>query len=71
MSASNKDFETTLKTLEFIVEKLNKGETSLEESLKLYEEGIKLSKECSEVLENAKLKVISLSEAERMGEIND
>jgi exodeoxyribonuclease VII small subunit len=50
-------FEEALKQLEEIVEKLNDKEISLEESVALYEKGQKLSKICSETLENAALKI--------------
>jgi exodeoxyribonuclease VII small subunit len=50
-------FEEALKELEAVVEKLNNQEISMEESVKLYEEGIRLSKICSETLESAALKI--------------
>lgn len=40
------DFEKKLGRLEEIVQKMEKGELQLEESLKLFEEGVKLSREC-------------------------
>lgn len=50
-------FEEALKRLEAVVDKLNDQDISLEESVTLYEEGIKLSKICSETLESAALKI--------------
>lgn len=50
-------FEEALEKLEAIVEKLNDEEITLEKSVELYEEGLKLSKICSETLENAALKI--------------
>lgn len=50
-------FEETLKKLERIVEELEKGDLSLGEALKKYQEGIELSRLCSERLESAKKKV--------------
>lgn len=50
-------FEEALKKLEAIVEKLNDEEITLEKSVELYEEGLRLSKICSETLENAALKI--------------
>ena len=50
-------FEQALKQLEEIVQRLEKGELSLEESLKLYEEGIQLSRLCHGKLEEAEGKV--------------
>ena len=50
-------FEETLKKLEKIVEDLEKGNLSLDEALKKYQEGIELSRQCSQRLENAKKKM--------------
>jgi exodeoxyribonuclease VII small subunit len=50
-------FEEALTKLEAIVEKLDDDEITLEESVQLYEEGLKLSKICSKTLENAELKI--------------
>lgn len=50
-------FEEALKRLEDVVEKLNNEDISLEESVALYEEGIQLSKICTETLESAALKI--------------
>lgn len=52
-----KGFEESIKELEEIVEKLEKGDASLDESLKLFESGIKLSKACQKMLDNAEKKV--------------
>ncbi len=46
-------FEAALRRLEEIVQKLEKGELPLEESLALYEEGIRLSRVCHAKLEEA------------------
>jgi exodeoxyribonuclease VII small subunit len=46
-------FEAALKQLEEIVQRLERGELPLEESLKLYEEGIRLSRLCHAKLEEA------------------
>ncbi|KPP98552.1 MAG: exodeoxyribonuclease VII small subunit XseB [Bacteroidetes bacterium HLUCCA01] len=50
-------FEEALQKLEAIVNKLEDGSVSLEESVSLYEEGMKLSKHCSEILEQAELRI--------------
>ena len=50
-------FETDLKRLETITEKLKDENTGLEESLKLYEEGIALVRECSKTLEEAEVRL--------------
>lgn len=54
------DFETKLTRLEQIVAKMEKGDLSLEESLKLFEEGVKLSRECSSKLGEAEAKIKQL-----------
>ncbi len=58
-------FEEALISLEEIAKKLESGKCSLDESISLYEEAIKLSKECSEKLDDAKLKITQLSELEK------
>lgn len=50
-------FEDALKKLEKIVEELEKGELTLDEALKRYQEGIELSRSCSQRLESAKKKI--------------
>jgi exodeoxyribonuclease VII small subunit len=50
-------FEAALKQLEEIVQRLERGELALEESLKLYEEGIRLSRVCHAKLEEAEGKI--------------
>ncbi len=50
-------FEHSLKKLETIVDQLEKGDLTLEESLKLFEEGIGLSAACKKELEAAEGKV--------------
>lgn len=61
MSKKNKNFEVSLKRLQEISELLENDDVSLEDSIKLYEEGIKLSKECFNSLEKAELKVEELN----------
>lgn len=50
-------FEEALKKLEKIVEDLENGDLSLDEALKKYQEGIELSRLCSQRLESAKKKI--------------
>ena len=57
-------FEDGLKRLEKIVEELESGNISLDDSLEKYEEGIKLSKACSRKLEIARKKVEILLKSE-------
>ena len=51
------EFETALKKLESIVEKLENGDISLEDALKQYEEGIKMADLCQKKLTDAEKKV--------------
>ena len=60
MSPENPTFEAALKQLEEIVQRLEKGELALEESLKLYEDGIRLSRLCHAKLEEAEGKIETL-----------
>lgn len=57
-------FETALKKLNEIVEQLESGEVSLDKSLKLFEEGTKLSAFCYEKLQTAEQKVTEISKIE-------
>lgn len=54
-------FEQALKKLETIVEKLESSDITLEESIGLYEEGLKLSKQCTQTLEDAVLRIEEIS----------
>lgn len=54
------DFEKKLSRLDEIVQKMEKGELGLEDSLKLFEEGVKLSRECQTQLSEAEVKVKKL-----------
>lgn len=58
--AKAKSFEQNMKELEEIVNQLENGETELEESLKLFEQGIKLAKSCQTILDKASQKVTVL-----------
>ena len=72
MSAERKKkagFEEELKELESIVDHLDEGSLSLEESLKLFEKGIRLSRKLQSRLENASMKVTQLLQKEKSREI--
>ena len=56
-------FESSLKRLEAIVESLEGGKVPLDEAVELYEEGIKLSRECAEKLRATELKIRKLAKA--------
>lgn len=55
MGKSN--FESLMAKLEKIVTKLESGEESLEDSLKLYEQGMEISLNCKEILDSAVQKI--------------
>ncbi|MBP3481432.1 MAG: exodeoxyribonuclease VII small subunit [Clostridia bacterium] len=59
---NNITFEESLARLEKIVRQLEDGDVTLDDSVKLFEEGIKLSGICSEYLKNAQQKVEILME---------
>ena len=48
-----KSFEDNMEELENIVKELEEGKLDLEKSVEKFEEGMKISKECNEMLENA------------------
>ena len=58
------DFESSLAELEKLVESMEKGELTLEESLQAYEKGIELTNRCRSVLEDAKRRIDELSKQE-------
>lgn len=51
------NFETNLKKLEMIVDKLESGGIGLEESVKLYEEGMKIKKICDKKLKDIEMQI--------------
>jgi len=57
---AQKTFETSIKRLEEIVHDLEKGDLALEDSLKVFEEGMSLIKFCSKKLEEVEQKVTVL-----------
>ncbi len=54
---NEKNFESALKRLEQISDLLENEKTPLEESIKLFEEGIELKEYCEEKLKSAKVKI--------------
>ncbi len=58
------NFEEKLRELEQLVTRMEDGELGLEESLKTFESGVKLVKECQQALEQAEQKVKLLTSAE-------
>ncbi len=60
MENETMSFEESIRRLEEIVRSLEQGETTLSDSLKLYEEGAALLSRCSEMLDNAEQRVVKL-----------
>ena len=58
------DFEHSLGALEALVEKMEQGQMSLEDSLSAYERGVGLYRRCQQALEQAELRVRLLSDPE-------
>ena len=56
------NFEQALKQLEDVVRKLENGDVTLEESMKLFEKGVALSRICGKQLDNAEAKIEVLLE---------
>lgn len=56
-------FEEALKRLEEITEQLESGELALDESLKLYEEGMKLKDQCNKYLKKAEGKIYKIQQS--------
>lgn len=67
MAKSN--FENNMENLEKIVTELENGDLNLDESISKFEEGIKISKECNKILEDAEKKITIL--LERDGKIEE
>jgi exodeoxyribonuclease VII small subunit len=65
--AKEKSFERAMKRLEEIVHQLEEGDLSLEESLKVFEEGINLSKFLTQKLARAEAKVEKLVKTQQGG----
>lgn len=57
MNNQNATFEANMQRLEQIVRAMERGDVALEESLKLFQEGTELVKNCSKLLDEAELQV--------------
>lgn len=55
-----KSFEENIEDLEKIVSELESGDLNLDDSVSKFEEGIKISKECNKILEDAEKKITIL-----------
>lgn len=56
----SKSFEENMEELEKVVTELEKGDLNLDDSVSRFEQGIKISKECSKILEEAEKKITIL-----------
>ena len=70
MSKKEKSFEEAMNELEEIVEKLEKGELGLDESIEIFQRGIELSRHCSKRLDETEKKISLLLESEK-GEVKE
>ncbi|HYP27885.1 MAG TPA: exodeoxyribonuclease VII small subunit [Blastocatellia bacterium] len=61
---TEKSFESSLRELEQIVDELEAGDLPLEKSLELFEQGVRLSRECQKRLDDAERKVEILLKGE-------
>ncbi len=61
---SPQDFESQLKELEGLVEKLESGDLSLDDSLAHYRRGVELARGCQQHLEKARLTIEELAEVD-------
>lgn len=66
---SKDNFEESMKKLEGIVTELENGNLNLDESVKRFEEGMKIAKQCNTILENAEKKITILLEKD--GELKE
>ena len=57
MNPQNKTFEESMTRLEQIVRAMERGDVALEESLKLFQEGMELVRSCQKLLDDAQLQV--------------
>lgn len=70
MEPKKKNFEEAISELESIVEKLESGELSLDESIEVFQNGIELSRYCSKRLDEVEKKISILIEDDK-GEIKE
>lgn len=71
MEKDNMSFEDIMKQLEIIADELERGNLNLDESVEKFEEGIRLSKKCNEILEKAEKKIsILIRDGEELKEEN-
>jgi len=66
---SKENFEESMKKLETLVSELENGNLNLDESVKKFEEGMKIAKQCNNILEDAEKKITILLEKD--GELKE
>lgn len=64
MAKAEKNLETIFKELDDIIIKLEQGDIPLEESFRLYNDGMKLVKKCNDSIDKVEKKLVVLSERE-------
>ena len=64
MNKNNATFEENMLRLEKIVQSMERGDVSLEESLRLFQEGTALVKDCGKMLDEAELQVSKIAVGE-------
>lgn len=69
--AASPDFEKSLQELESLVEKMESGEQSLDDSLATFERGVQLTRECQQALQKAEQRVQILLEKNGGSELAD
>jgi exodeoxyribonuclease VII small subunit len=65
------NFETSVAELEATIVRMEKGEMSLEDALQSFEEGVRLSRECQQLLASAEQRVLLLTEDGEEDFLND
>ncbi len=67
----NMDFEKAMQELESLVENMESGDLSLEDSLKSFEQGVKLTRLCQQSLKKAEQKVAILLKKDKNANLSD
>ena len=70
MNTKKPGFEQNIATLEHLVKQMESGQMTLEDSLKAYEDGVTLIKNCQNELEKAKQKIQILSKKTELSELD-
>ena len=71
MNKKTDEFEKSLERLEEIVDELEGGDFTLEESLAKFEEGLKLGKNCKKILDKAETRIKKLMPDEEEKDVSD